>query len=160
MTCLTSEFQPDSSYSKPNSIRYTPRHPDSMFLTEELHVVNFELMSRVEFERRLEMYKYEEFRSYHLKVMSRGVANHAIYQDFQYRTDNAVNIKLTYIRYLFPNVANFRDRFKVVTIAYSAFIPLVWDAGEKWNGSLDHFKAKIQRLEELFNDCRSPAGAE
>jgi hypothetical protein len=156
MNCLLSEFQPDSSYHNQHSIRYTPRLQDNLFLREEVHVSNFEKMSRAEFERRLEGYQYDEFRSYYFKVMSRGVSNQSIFQDYEYRTDNAVDIKFTYIRYLFPNVANVRDRFTVISIAYSAYIPRVWDAQEKWSGSLEHFKEKILKIEELFNDCRSP----
>jgi len=160
MNCLFSEFQPDSSYHNPHSIRYTPRIQDSLFLFQELHVSNFEQLSRAELERRFERYQYDEFSSYYFKVMSRGVANHSIFQDYQYRTDNAVNIKLTYIRYLFPNVTNTRVPFKVITIAYSAYIPRVWEAQDKWNNSLDHFKQKILKIEELFNDCRSPLVSE
>jgi len=160
MDCLSSEFRPDSSYSKPNSIKYSPRKTDSMFLFEELHVVNYEQISRVEFERRLESYKSNEVKSYYLKVMSRGIANHSIFQDYQYRTENVDNIKLTYIRYLFPNAPNYRNRYKVISIAYSAYTPLTWEEDEKWSRSLEHFKKKILRIEEIFNDCSSPGMAE
>jgi hypothetical protein len=92
--------------------------------------------------------------------MGRGVANHNIYQDYQYRTDNAVNLKLTYVRYLYPNDMNLRNEYHLRTVSYNVYIPRTWEAGDKWNSSIAHFKEKISRIEELLNDCKSPFLAE
>lgn len=160
LSCLVSEFRPDTTYHNQHSVRFVPLRRDSLFLNEEVHASNYERMSKREFERLMEKYQYEDFRSYYFRFMSRGVANGLVFQDFQYRTDNTGDIKLTYVRYLIPNVASPYVKQSVISIAYSAYIPRVWEAGEKWNASLDHFKEKIARIEELFSDCRMREGAE